>query len=275
MPFGGPLVLIKGGGDLATGVAYRLWRAGIPVVVTELPEPLTVRRRAALSDAVAEGRTTVEGMTAIRAADAAAAAAALQRGEIPVLVDPEATARLTLRPQALVDAVMAKRNTGTRRTDAPVVVALGPGFLAGSDCHAVIETNRGHWLGRTLYHGSAEPDTGVAALRGGAAGTRLLRAPCAGRFRAERAIADRVRRAEAVAWVVPAAGPPQPVLAGCDGLVRGLLRDGYAVAAGCKVGDVDPAGEPAHCSTISDKALAVGGGALEAILHLGRFVRPL
>lgn len=264
------LVLIKGGGDLGTGVAYRLWRAGFPLVITELPEPLAVRRHAALAEAVVAGRWSVEGMTAVRVAGPDEVPDALARGLIPVLADPAGRALAALRPRAVIDAIMAKVNTGTSHSDAPIVVALGPGFTVGRDCHAVIETNRGHWLGRALYHGSAEPDTGVAARRGGASAGRVLRAPCDGVLRTVRAIADLVQDGEPVAAVVPAAGPPQPVLAGCDGRLRGLLRDGQAVSRGLKVGDIDPGASEAQCYTISDKALAVGGGALEAVLCLGR-----
>lgn len=274
-----PLVFIRGAGDLATGVAYRLRRCGFPVVMAELPVPLCVRRAVAFAEAVAAGRHTVEGLTAVRAGTLPEIAGALRRGEVPVAVDPEARLAAALRPAVLVDAVMAKRNIGTRRTDAPLVVALGPGFTAGQDCHAVVETQRGHFLGRVLYAGSARADTGSPAEVAGVGADRVLRAPVAGRFRGLMRIGDRVRPGDVLGEVCPAAGgapgeghpPPVPVVTRIGGVVRGLLRDGAAVPAGLKVGDVDPTGEIHRCHTISDKALAVAGGVLEAVLcWLGR-----
>ena len=182
-----------------------------------------------------------------------------------MIVDPEGASIRRLRPHVVVDAIMAKRNTGTHITDAPVVVALGPGFTAGVDCHAVIETNRGHNLGRVILEGSAEPNTGVPGTVGGESARRVLRAPTEGTFRAVRAIGDRVQEGEVVAYVDDA-----PVRSQLNGVLRGLLHDGFRVHRGMKVGDVDPRGVVAHCFTISDKALAIGGGVVEAILYLWR-----
>lgn len=286
----GARVLVKGGGDLATGVAHRLWQAGFAVIISELPAPLTVRRTVAFATAVHEGAWTVEGVTAVRidassdadadgdcsagpragAAGAAVAAptvtaalAALARGQLPVLVEPRPATVAALQPAVVVDAIMAKRNTGTRRGDAPVVIALGPGFTAGGDADAVIETNRGHDLGRVILAGSAAPDTGVPGEIGGYGVERLLRAPRGGVLRGLAAIGDRVAAGQVVAQV-----EGQPVTARIDGVLRGLIRDGTAVTAGLKVGDVDPRAAPEHCHTISDKARAVAGGVLEAALHL-------
>lgn len=259
--FDGALILIKGAGDLATGVAYRLHRAGFPLVMTELPEPIVVRRAVAFAEAVYAGQASVEGLVARRAADAAEAAALAQQGVIPVLVDPATTCLGALAPVVLVDAIMAKRNTGTRLTDAPLVVGLGPGFVAGIDCHAVIETNRGHWLGRVYWTGSAEPNTGIAAPVAGYTAERVLRAPCDGQIETFCEIGDAVRQGQLVAAV---AG--QGVAAPFDGMVRGLIYPGLVVRAGLKIGDVDPRARREHCFTISDKSLAVGGGVLEAVL---------
>ena len=257
------LVLIKGAGDLATGVAARLFRCGFPVVMTELPHPLMVRRTVAFGEAVYEGEVEVEGITARRVEDVPEARLALAAQVIPVLVDPQAGSARELAPAVLVDAIMAKRNTGTTIADAPVVIALGPGFTAGVDCHAVIETNRGHCLGRVITEGSAEPDTGRPGLVGGKTDERILRAPVDGPMEAVATIGDRVEVGQVVARI-----HGREVRAGTSGVLRGLVRPGALVPAGEKIGDVDPRAEPEHCYLISDKALAIAGGVLEAILRL-------
>jgi len=256
------LILVKGAGDLATGVIHRLHRVGMKVAATELPQPLAIRRAVAFASAVYEGVWTVEGVVARCVSDERAMEHALAAGEVPVWVDPEARILKWLHPDAVVDAVMAKRNTGTTIADAPVVVALGPGFSAGLDCHAVIETNRGHNLGRVILHGQAQADTGIPGEMGGESARRALRAPTDGLFVGRRVIGDLVQAGEPVATV---AG--QPVVAQIDGVLRGLLHDGLTVRAGCKVGDVDPRAVVEHCFTISDKARAIGGSVLEAILY--------
>jgi len=258
-------VVVKGGGDLGTGVAWRLHRCGFRVLVTETPQPTVIRRAVAFASAVYEGAATVDGITARLVEDDAGVVACWVAGEVPLLVDPEGAVIRRLRPDAVVDAILAKRNLGTHITDAPVVVALGPGFAAGVDCHAVVETNRGHNLGRVILEGSAEPNTGVPGIVGGEGARRVLRAPADGIFRGVRAIGDRVRAGEVVAY----AGD-EPIHARLDGVVRGLLHDGLRVRTGMKVGDVDPRGVVSHCFTISDKALAIGGGVVEAILFLRR-----
>ena len=255
-------MLIKGAGDLASGVAARLHRCGFAVVMTELLEPLMVRRTVCFGEAVYEGETAVEDIVARRVPDVAGARAALVAHIIPVLVDPEARCRGELAPDVLVDGIMAKRNTGTARADAPRVIGLGPGFTAGADCHAVVETQRGHWLGRVYWQGSALPDTGTPGEIGGAVvAGRVLRAPTDGTLLIRAAIGDRVTTGQIIATVAGS-----ELRAGCDGVLRGLIRSGAHVAAGVKIGDIDPRAERAYCFTISDKSLAVGGGVLEAIL---------
>lgn len=265
-------VLVKGAGELATGVAWRLFRAGFPIVMTEIARPLAVRRAVAFAEAVALGDWTVEGVTARRAGSVAEAVAIAAARCIPVLIDPNAACRAELAPWAVVDAVMAKRNLGTAITDAPVVVALGPGFTAGVDCHAVVETARGHALGRVYYSGRALPDTGTPAARGGESVRRVVRAPAAGVFRERVRIGDRVEAGTVLGHVEagPPGAPPVPVPTAIAGVVRGLLRDGTPVSRGLKVGDVDPVADPQWCFRISDKALAVAGGVLEALLVLAR-----
>ena len=256
------LAVIRGGGDLGTGVALRLHRAGLRVTVLETPQPTVIRRAVAFASAVYDGSIVVEETTARLALIDDDLDAIWRRGEIPVLVDPYASSLARLHSDALVDAIMAKRNLGTRLTDAPIVVALGPGFTAGVDCHAVVETNRGHNLGRVYYTGSAQADTGVPGTIGGQDAKRALRAPGDGVFHALKAIGDRVTHGETVARV-----GGMSVVSEIDGVLRGVLHDGLMVAADIKVADIDPRGVVEHCFTVSDKAWAVGGGVLEGALH--------
>ena len=261
-------VVIRGAGDLASGVALRLWRAGMDVVLLDVEKPTAIRRTVAFSEAIVHGEQTVEDVTA-RLATAETAEETLAAGMIPVLVDPEGRSIPTLRPDALVDAILAKRNLGTEITDAPVVIGVGPGFTAGVDCHAVVETMRGHTLGRVIYRGSALPNTNIPGLIGGYAGERVLRAPADGIFCQKLEIGAVVRAGDIAGEV---AG--QPMKCTIDGVLRGILADGTPVFRGMKAGDVDPRCKPEYCTTASDKALAVGGGVLEAVLHLHHRNRP-
>lgn len=264
-----PLVVVRGGGDLGTGVAHALHRAGCRVVVLEAERPRAVRRAASFAEAVYSGRTTVEGVEAalVRAADlpaALVAAAAEDSAGVPVVVDPDGALLRALAPDAVVDARMAKRNLGTSRADAAVTIALGPGYEAGRDVDIVIETNRGPALGRIIERGAAEPDTGVPGEVGGAGAERLLRAPAAGRFAAAKRIGDVVREGDVVGSVGGA-----PVTARIAGLLRGLAAEGLSVEAGEKVGDVDPRGAEVDPAAISDKARAVGRAVLAALRARG------
>lgn len=257
------LILIRGAGDIATGIALRLYRSGIQVVMTDLPRPTAIRRTVCFSPAITRGETTVEGVRAVRADTAARALELLPEGVVPVLPDPELKCLPALRPDALVDAILAKKNLGTHITDAPVVVGVGPGFTAGTDCRAVVETMRGHTLGRVIYDGAALPNTNIPGLIGGYAGERVLRAPADGVFHQILDIGDEVKAGDVAGEV-----DGQPMRCTIDGVIRGLLPDGTPVHRGMKSGDVDPRCRPEYCTTASDKALAVGGGVLEAILHL-------
>jgi len=255
------LIIIKGAGDLASGVAYRLKRCGFPLVMTELARPLLVRRTVSFGEAVYSGQITIEGMPA-RRVDTAEEARHLAASEIiPVVVDPTASIVAALKPPILIDAIMAKRNTGTTITDAPLVIALGPGFTAGQDCHAVIETNRGHRLGRVIYTGPAEANTGTPGKVQGQATQRVLRAPVAGRVTGRANIGDIVKAGQVIAEM-----DGQLLRAPFDGVLRGLIHPDAPVNVGVKIGDLDPRGEVSHCFTISEKSLAIGGGVLEAIL---------
>lgn len=265
----GPLVAVKGAGDLASGVIHRLVRAGFPVIASELAHPTVVRRAVAFAEAVALGEVTVEGVTARRVSTLDEARSLLARREVPLLVDPSGASLRAARPWALIEATLAKRNSGIDLAAAPVVIALGPGYEAGRDVHAVVETNRGHNLGRVYLQGMAEADTGVPGTIGGYGSERLLRAPCAGTLCGRRRIGDIVQAGEVVA-VVEAVGTTAPVSALLGGVLRGLVRDGLPVAAGMKIGDVDPRAVREHCFTISDKSRAVAGGVLEALCALAQ-----
>ena len=262
------LVIIRGAGDIATGITLRLWRAGVRTVLTDLAQPTAIRRTAAFSQAIVHGTAEVEGVAAERADSPAGALALLEKGVIPVLADPEGACIPGLKPAGVVDAILAKRNLGTRITDAPVVIGVGPGFTAGVDCHAVVETMRGHYLGRAIYDGSAQPNTGIPGLIGGFAGERVLRAPADGIFHQLLEIGAQVKQGDIAAEV---AG--EPMACTLDGVLRGILPEGTPVRKGMKSGDIDPRCEIAHCYCASDKALAVGGGVLEALLCLSGALR--
>lgn len=257
------LVYVRGAGDLATGIALRLHRAGFDVVMGDIAEPTCIRRTVAFCEAIRLGEASVEGVFASLARDADEARSIVEAGRVAVAIDPEARLVGALRPDALVDAILAKRNLGTTIDMAPVVVGVGPGFTAGVDCHAAVETKRGHYLGRALYEGSPIANTGVPGVIAGVGADRVLRAPADGPFECVRAIGDEVLAGEVVGRV---AG--EPMRATIDGVLRGLIAPGVQVVRGMKAGDIDPRGERAFCDTVSDKASAVGGGVLEAILHL-------
>lgn len=263
------LVLIRGAGDLASGIALRLHRCKMQVVMTDLPQPTAIRRTVCFSQAIVYGQCAVEEVTAVRAETKADTEAALAQGKIPVLADPGAQCRTWLRPDVLVDAILAKKNLGTTITDAPLVIGVGPGFTAGQDCHAVVETMRGHTLGRCIYEGSAIPNTNIPGLIGGFAGERVLRAPDTGIFHALGRIGAHVEAGQCVGEV-----NGKPMLCTISGVLRGLLADGTPVTQGMKSGDVDPRDEESYCHAVSDKALAIAGGVLEAILHLGGSFLP-
>ena len=262
------IVLIKGAGDLASGVALRLHRAGFRVVMTDLPVPLAIRRSVSFCPAITQGFAQVEDLMGRFARSRQETEDILAAGEVPVLADPAAQCRDWLRPFVLVDAILAKKNLGTASTDAPIVIALGPGFVAGADCHAVIETMRGHDLGRVIYRGSARPNTGVPGDVGGYTSERVMHAPAAGIFHGVRKIGDVVEAGETVATV-----GETPVLAKISGVLRGLLADGIDAPKGLKCADIDPRCRRENCFTVSDKARSLGGAVLEAMGALGGFGR--
>jgi xanthine dehydrogenase accessory factor len=256
------MVLIRGGGEMATGIAHRLHRCHIRVLITEIAMPTSVRRNVAFAEAVYERAQTVEGVKAVRVGSCDEAYAAWEQNQIPIFVDPEASIGKILKPVVIVDAIMAKKNGVAKLTDAPVVVGVGPGFTAGFNVHAVVESNRGHHLGRVIWDGAAESDTGIPASVDGYTASRVLRVPQSGIFNAVRAIGDVIAAGETVATV-----NGELIKAGISGQIRGLLRNGIQVQQGIKAGDIDPRGERGYCDSISDKSRAIAGGVLEAVLH--------
>lgn len=265
------LVVVRGAGDIATGAIQRLAHAGFSVLALEVARPLAIRWRAALCPAVERGTWTVEDLTGVRVGSWAEASRVLADGSpeapgdgrwrVPVLVDPDASILSEVRPWAVVDAILAKRNLGTTRSMAPVVVGLGPGFTAGDDCHYVVETMRGHDLGRVLADGPALANTGVPGLIAGRAAERVLHAPASGTVAVVRGIGDVVAPGEVVCRVGGVEVRPA-----IGGVVRGMIPDGSVVRQGLKIADVDPRTElAASVDTVSDKSRAVGGAVLDAV----------
>lgn len=262
------LIIVRGGGDIATGTIYKLYQCGYRVLVLETENPSAIRRNVAFSEAVYQGTQTVENVTCMLAANVSEAEEMLEHGKLPVLVDPQGTCIGNLQPAVVIDAILAKKNLGTHRKMAPITIALGPGFEAGLDVDAVIETQRGHSLGRVIYQGKAIINTGIPGIIAGYAKERVIHSPAKGIFRNVKKITDTVQQGEVIA-VVENGDFHIPVKASIDGLLRGLLRDGYPVTEGFKVADIDPRTEEyKNCFTISDKARCIAGGVLEAVLHL-------
>ena len=254
-------IWIRGAGDLATGIALRLYRSGFDIIMSDIAVPTTVRRTVAFSPAVYTGETQVEGITGKLCENISMIDTVIESGCIPVIVDP--SGEKEYKPDIIVDAIIAKTNIGTKITDADIVIGVGPGFEAGVDCHAVVETKRGHNLGRVIWSGSAYPNTGVPGNIGGYTVERIIRATADGVFSAKVNIGDFVKAGDLLAYC-----DETPVYANIDGIVRGLLQDGVKVKKGMKSGDVDPRAEKEYCFSVSDKASAIGGGVLEAILTM-------
>jgi len=255
------LVMVRGGGDLASGVALRLHRAGIRLVITELPEPLVVRRLVSFAEAVYRGETTVEGVVARHVENVNQILNLANTGIIPVIVDPSVESLAELNPQILIDGRMTKITTFYNLDQGIFIVGLGPGFIAGENCHAAIETNRGHTLGRVVWQGTLQADTGVPDSVLDRRTERVLRAPADGKLVTHVEICDHVEPNQLIAQV-----SAHQIQAPFRGVVRGILHPGVLVRSGMKIGDIDPRDEPAYCRLVSDKSLAIGGGVLEAIL---------
>ena len=261
------LIIVRGGGDLATGTIYKLKKCGFPVLILEVPNPSAIRRNVAFCEAVYQGTQTVEDMTCYLVESVEQAEQFINEGKLCVLVDPMGESIARLKPLAVIDAILAKKNLGTNRNMAPITLALGPGFAAGEDVDAVIETMRGHNLGRVLWEGTAAPNTGIPGVIGGYGKERVIHCPAKGILRNVKKITDTVSRGEVIAVVETEEGNV-PVKATLDGILRGLIRDGYPVHVGFKMADIDPrAEEYENCFTISDKARCIAGGVLEALLQ--------
>ena len=258
-------ILIRGAGDLATGIAAELWERGHQILMTDVAIPLTVRREVAFSRAVYEEHAVVEGIEAVLAENFEEAETIMATRKIAVMVDEKAEVRKEYLPDVLVDGIMAKKNLGTSRDMAPLTVGLGPGFTAGEDVDYVIETMRGHNLGRIIKKGSALPNTGVPGLIAGIGKERVIHSPAAGNMKNICQIADLVEKDQVIAMV-----GDTPVKATISGVIRGLIRDGYPVFEGMKIADIDPRAEQKkNCFTISDKARCIAGGVLEVLLSCG------
>lgn len=263
-------IVVRGGGDLATGTIHRLWSAGFRTLVLETSKPAAIRRQVSVCEAIYQKKTVVEGMVAEYAASSSQAETISNQGHVPVLIDPEGRIIGTLKPEIVIDAILAKRNLGTHRSMAPLTIALGPGFAAGEDVDVVIETQRGHNLGRVIRQGCAAPNTGVPGVIGGYSSQRVIHAPCDGTLKEIRSIGDIVHLDETIALILDSEGNEVPVQASIPGIIRGLINNGYEVTKGLKIADIDPRlEEHKNCFTISDKARCIAGSVLEVVVkHL-------
>lgn len=256
------VICIKGAGEMASGIAVRLKRSGFTkILLMDVEQPMAVRRSVSFCEAVYEQMVVVEGVEAVLVKDDMEIAAAWDKGQLSVRVDPGWHCMSRLQPDVVVDAILAKKNLGTMITEAPLVIGLGPGFTASKDVHRIIETMRGHDLGRVIEEGSAMANTGIPGEIGGYTAKRVLRAPASGIFHPTRKIKDQVVTGDILGTVAD-----QKVVAEIDGVVRGLIRANTRVLEKVKIGDIDPRGKVENCSTISEKCRAIGGGVLEAIL---------
>lgn len=264
------LVIVRGGGDIATGTIMKLYKCGFSVLILEIANPSAIRRNVAFCESVYTGTQTVEDVTCYLARDIDTAKIYLSEGKLTLLVDPNCEVLNELKPVAVIDAILAKKNLGTNKDMAPVTIALGPGFTAGVDVDAVIETMRGHSLGRVIYEGEAIKNTGVPGKIAGFDKERVIHSPAEGTLKNIHHITDLVKKGELIAEIHSVDGII-PVYATIDGLLRGLIRDGYPVTKGFKIADIDPrSDEYNNCFTISDKARCIAGGTLEALLYLAK-----
>ncbi len=257
------MVIVRGGGDIATGTVFKLHQCGYAVLVLEAAMPTAIRRQVAFCEAMYDGAATVEKVTCRRIDSIGQCQKVWDNQEIPLLADPGAKAAGVLHPQAVVDAILAKKNLGTRRQMAPLTIALGPGFCAGEDVDYVVETQRGHQLGRIITQGTALPNTGIPGIIGGFGAERVIHAPSSGQIKISAQIGDIVQKGQALAQIGSVAVP-----ASLDGVLRGIIRDGFTVAKGMKIADIDPRIEQKkNCTTISDKARCIAGSVLELLVR--------
>lgn len=263
---GESLVIVRSGGDLATGIIQKLWHAGFKVLVLEVAVPLTIRRTVALSEAITKGCCDVEDMKAVKITSTDDCLGVWQSGKIPVLIDEAALSIERLKPDVVIDAIIAKRNLGTTKAMAPVVIALGPGFKAPEDVDMVIETMRGHYLGRLIREGSALANTGIPGVLGGKSAERVVHAPCGGMVQHVAKLGEQVEKGQVLFYL-----DKVPVYSPLNGTLRGLISHHQVIKQGLKCADIDPRpADEVDCFTISDKARALGGAVLEAVLLLGK-----
>lgn len=262
------LIIVRGGGDIATGTIHKLHRCGYPVLVLETGYPSAIRRNVAFSEAVYDGASEVEGVRCVHVKDYAQAVQVMEQQDVALMVDPEGAVLNEVRPWALIDGILAKKNSGTNRQMADKTIGLGPGFEAGKDVDLVIETMRGHNLGRIIGRGRAAANTGIPGMIGGYGKERVIHSPAKGIMQNFCQIGDRVKKGQAIAAVVTGQGEVL-VEASLDGILRGLIRSGYPVTEGLKIADIDPReSEWENCFTISDKARCIAGSVLEGLLYL-------
>lgn len=260
------IVIVRGGGDIASGVVQKLHRAGFRVLILEIENPTSIRRTVCFSEAILSRVYVLEDIVCVRAENENEIYMAWSEDKVPIVVDSKGVYIKVLKPMIVVDSIIAKKNTGMSKDLAPITVAVGPGFIAGKDVDVVIESNRGHNLGRLIFDGEAEPNTKTPGNIEGFTWERVLYSPCSGIFKTEHRIGDLVKKGDTVAFV-----DDEAVTAKIDGVLRGILRDGNQVVSNFKVGDVDPRHDQfENCFTISDKARAIGGGVLEAVMILKR-----
>jgi xanthine dehydrogenase accessory factor len=260
------LILVRGAGDIATGTIQKLIRAGFQVLATETEHPSAIRRYVSLCEAVYEGSWTVEDITAVRVSTITEAYEVMDSGRVAILVDPTCLILKEVQPLAVIDAILAKTNIGTTREMAPITIALGPGFTAGTDVDVVIETMRGHNLGKLILSGTALPNTGFPGIIEGIGKERVIHAPIAGTILNKKAISDTLTQGDVIAEI-----DGHPVTVAIDGILRGLIREGFQVPVGFKIADIDPReSEKENCFTISDKARCIGGAVLEAVFLLSK-----
>ncbi len=257
------LVIIRGGGDLGSGVAHRLFNAGFKVLITEIEKPLVIRRLVSFASAVYTGFIELESVKACLVNSLEDIQTIIDNAEIPVIIDKDLKILKNMKPLAVIDATLAKKNIGTKKNMAQITIALGPGYFAGKDVDAVIETNRGHNLGRIIYNNFAENDTGIPGNISGYTIERVLRAPCSGIIKNNFEICASVKKGDIISYV-----NDEPVIANISGVIRGLITNGSEVKNGQKIGDIDPRNKIEYCNTISDKARTISGGVLESLMFL-------
>lgn len=264
------ILVVRGGGDLASGVIHRLFRCGYKILILESQKPSAIRREVSFCEAVYDGEAFVEGVLSQLIEDVSQCEKVWEQGEIPILVDEDGSAIKHLKPDVVIDAILAKKNMGTTREMAPLTIALGPGFLAGADVDFVIETKRGHDLGRVIEEGWAVPNTGIPGMIGGYGKERVIHSPGTGVIHNKAKIAELVKKDQVLAEICTEDGKKIPVFASLDGVLRGIIREGYQVFDGMKIADIDPRKEQKkNCNTISDKARCIAGSIVEILLSKG------